>query len=108
MKKSGVIKNKLTQSEVITTIILILVGIAAVVLISNFIIHFVKTNLKGTECLDTTGQIRINIENGHTFFNSSKNLLHVNIERTVSDFNLSGIYVIFGNEYSTKKVKITR
>ena len=100
-------KNKKSQSEVITTVILILVGIAAVALVSTFVISMVRDNLKGSECFDATGQVNIDVNGGWTYYNYSGTLLFLNVARGNKDFNLTGILVSFGDGMNTKSVKIT-
>jgi len=43
---------KKAQAEVIVTILLILIGIAAVVIVGSFVMNLVRDNLSGTECFD--------------------------------------------------------
>ena len=100
-------KQKRAQAEVITTILLILVGIAAVIVVSGFVINMVRNSLKGTDCFETMGQLKINSDTSFTFFNSTNKSLYLNIERETKQFNLTGISVTFGTDYSTKTIKIT-
>jgi flagellin-like protein len=103
-----VIKNsKKGQSEIITTVLLILISIAAVVLVSSFILNMVRDNLKGTECFQTTGQLELKMEDGFTFFNNTDKMLYLSIGRGIKDFNLSGIIVVYSNDRNseTKKIK---
>jgi uncharacterized protein YpmB len=97
------IKNKKTQSEVITTVILILVSIAAVTLVATFVVSMVRNNLKSTDCFQTTGQLQIKVDN--SYFNETNEVLYVVIQRGTNAFNLSGISVVFGNEQETKKIQ---
>lgn len=100
--------SKKSQSEIITTVLLILISIAAVVLVSSFILNMVRDNLKGTECFQTTGQIELKMEDGFTFFNNSGDkMLYLSIGRGIKDFNLSGIIVVYSNDRNseTKKIK---
>ncbi len=99
------IKTKRSQAELITTVLLILIAIAAVVLISTFVINMVRQNLKGTECFDTTGQFTINLE-GYTYYNSSDNKTSISIERGEKEFNLTGISISLGTEASMKTFTI--
>ena len=99
------LKNSKAQSEVITTVLLILIGITAVILVSGFVINLVRNNLKGTDCFQTTGQLSINTDGGYSYFNSNGNL-SVSIERGSKAFNLTGINIIYGTGSSTKKVYV--
>lgn len=87
------ISNKKSQSEVITTILLILISITAVVLVSAYIINMVKSNLVGTECFKTANQFNINLEEGFTYYNSSNESVSVSISRGEGEFNLTGILI---------------
>lgn len=96
-------RYKRSQSEVITTVLLILVSIIAVVLVSSFVINMVRNNLKGTDCMDTIGQININTE--QTYYELGK-YLFVSIERDSKKFELTGLVITYGNKYSTKNLEL--
>ncbi len=98
--------SKKGQSEIITTVLLILISIAAVVLVSSFILNMVRDNLKGTECFQTTGQLELKMEDGFTFFNNTDKLLYLSIGRGIKDFNLSGIIVVYSNDRNSENKKI--
>ena len=84
-------KTKKAQGEVIVTVLLILVGIIAVGLVSVFIINMVRSNLQGTECFNTAGQLTI-ASDDYTFFKDS--VVHISVERGETDFNLTGINIL--------------
>jgi len=100
------LRSKASQSEVITTVLLVLIGIVAVGLLSAFVIGFVRNNLKSSDCLGLQGEVTINTEEAVTFFNLTSNVSFVVIERSQKDFNLSGINVILENDKSSKMYKI--
>ena len=101
-----ILQDKKSQSEVITTVLLILIGIAAVVIVSGFVINLVRSNLKNTDCLDVISQIKINLEGDATYYDSAEKALHLSVERELMNFNLSGFLVTFGNEYSSKTIRV--
>lgn len=96
--------SKKTQTEIITTVLLILIGIAAVALVSAFIINLVKNNLKGTECFDAAGQLTI--KQDYSYFNTTSKILYLVVERGNKDFNLTGIAVVYGNEVESQKIAL--
>lgn len=96
------IQNKKSQGEIITTVLLILVGIAAVVIVSSFVINMVRENLKGTDCFKTAGQLKINVEDGHTWYNAVAEQISISIERGEKDFNMTGIAVVLGDGAQSK------
>jgi len=112
MTNLKILKSKSAQAELITTVLLILISIAAVVLVSTFVINMVRENLRGTECFQTTGQLSINVEDGHTYYNETVDgtvttrYVYLSIERGTKDFNMSGFSVIFGNDFTTKKIQL--
>ena len=106
MIKKNKIQNKRSQGEIITTVLLILVGIAAVVIVSTFVINMVRENLKGTDCFKTTGQLKINVDEGYTWYNAGLNKVSINIERGEKDFNMTGIAVILGDGAQSKSYTI--
>jgi len=102
----SIIKQKKSQGELITTVLLILVAIAAVWLVSTFIIRTATDYLKPTDCFKTTGQLTINTEDGYTYYDSANKTLYVSITRGETEFNLTGISIVFGNGPLNSKIKI--
>jgi len=92
--------SKKSQAELITTVLLILISIAAVVLVSTFVINMIRENLGGTDCFKTVGQINVNVEDGYTYWDS-QNTTIVNLERGANDFNLTGFLISLGNDQSS-------
>ncbi len=101
----GLFSRKRSQAELITTVLLILVAIAAVVIVSTFVINMVRDYLKPTDCFKTTGQLTINTEYSNYTAGPSP-LLYLSISRGEKYFNLSAINVVFGDGYTSKKVRI--
>jgi hypothetical protein len=99
-------KSKKLQSEVITTVLLILISIAAVVLVSTFVINMVRSNLVSTDCFKTTGQFKINLGEGFTYFNSSGNVTFISISRGEDTFNLTGILISAGTGQTSSSYTI--
>jgi len=66
------------QSEVISSVLLILLVIAAMVLIFSFVIPFVKEKLSSGNCLDVAGKIEISP--GYTCYNNVSNEMQVQIQ----------------------------
>jgi len=100
------LKSTRSQSEVITTVLLVLIGIVAVGLLSAFVINFVRNNLQSSDCLGLQGQVTINTEDAVTYFNLTSNISYIVIERTQKSFNLSGVNVILENDGGAKSYKI--
>jgi len=97
------------QTEVIVTVLLILIGIIAVSLVSAWVLNLVRNNLKNTGCLDTAGQITIDLDHTYLWSNDSNQWLYLSLERGTKDFNLSGFVVIYGNEFTTgSKIKVDK
>lgn len=90
------LKNKSAQSEVITTVLLILISIAAVVLVASFIINMIKQNLQSTDCFQTSAQLSINLDETYTYYDTVANKVHVSISRGEKEFNLTGISISVG------------
>lgn len=96
--------KKKAQSEVIVSVLLILIGIAAVGFVGIFLTNMIRDNLKQTDCFKTTGQFNLNL--GYTFFNSSNNITYVSIARGSADFNLTGFIVTIGTSQNSKGVAL--
>src|SRR3989344_6826610 len=97
-------KEKRGQAEVITTVLLILVALAAVAFVSVFIINMVRNNLSDTGCFKTTGGLSISLEEGFSFSDSQN--VSISVERGQGSFNLTGIGVIVSKGSSSKTYEI--
>jgi hypothetical protein len=85
-------KIKKSQTEVIVTVLLVLIGIIAVGLVSAWIVNMVKNNLQGTECFNTADQIKVDLGD-YTYFSDSQNVTYVSVSRGSNDFNLTGFII---------------
>jgi flagellin-like protein len=72
--------NKKAQSEVITTVLLILIAIIAVMIISGFVINFISDRFKSADCLEVQNQITIKSNLQYTCHNLSSNYTLVQVE----------------------------
>jgi flagellin-like protein len=72
--------DKKSQSEVITTVLLILVAIIAVMIISGFVINFINNQLKSSDCLEVQNKIAIKSSLQYTCHNITGNYTLVQIE----------------------------
>lgn len=99
--------SKNAQSEVVTTVLLVLIGITAVVLVGGFVINIVRDRLQTTDCFKTQGQLVLNLGT-YTYFNSTSKILYITIERGNNDFNLTGIVVSTGTEEISKAITISQ
>lgn len=101
-----IIKNHKSQAELITTVLLILVAIAAVWFVSSFVIDLVKNYLKPADCFKTAGQLVINTEGDYTYYDSNTSRVHLSITRGEGEFNLTGISVVLSSGANSKIVKL--
>jgi len=92
------LKNKSAQAELITTVLLILISIVAVVLVASFIINMVKQNLQSTDCFQTSTQLSINLDEKYTYYDAATSKVYVSIKRGEKDFNMTGISISVGTE----------
>jgi hypothetical protein len=103
----NLLKCKRSQAELITTVLLILISIAAVVLVSTFVINMVRTNLVGTDCFKTAGQIKINLGEGFTYYDKNgTGTTYVSIARGEETFNLTGLLITVGTGQSSKSYTV--
>ena len=70
-QRKQLLKVKRSQAQVITTVLLILIAIAAIAIVSGVVINFVRNRLVFTECFDTTGQLEIDADSEFTFYESN-------------------------------------
>ena len=96
--------SKKSQAQVIVTVLLILIVLAAVALVSTFVIRLVRDNLQGTDCFKTIGAVSVNKE--YTDFDSDTTILNLSISRTVEEFNLTGLSVSISAGASATKYEL--
>lgn len=97
-------------SEVVTTVLIIALAVAAIILISGFLIPFVRENLdKGKECYDSLGKLSVVAELGgvETCYDSASRNLSLIIKREASDESqLKGIAVSLSFEGEASRIDI--
>ena len=69
MKRNSKLSKSNAQSEVISSVLLILLVIVATMIIFGFVVPFVKDKLNSGNCLDVTGKIEIS--SGYTCYNNT-------------------------------------
>jgi len=69
--------NKLSQSQIVSTVLLILISILAIILVFGFVGPFIKERLSAGNCLDVVGKIEIS--SGYTCYNGSATQVQVHI-----------------------------
>jgi hypothetical protein len=101
-------KKKRAQSELITVILLILIGIGAVALVATFVAKTVRSNLTGTDCIQAADQLSIYSDGGYTIFYTAGTNKYINlsIQRGSKDINITGFAVSYGTEFSTNKITV--
>lgn len=97
-------------SEVVTTVLIIALAVAAIIMISGFLIPFVRENLdKGKECYDSLGKLSVVAELGGVVscYDSANGELNLIIKREASDETiLNGIAVSLSNQGEARRVNI--
>lgn len=73
------IKQKLAQSEVVSSVLLILIVIVAVFIVIEFIFPFVKNQLSESDCIKVVDKIQIQENSKYTCYNSEKKGLNVQV-----------------------------
>ena len=94
------------QSQIISTVLLILITIAAAGLIINFVVPFVKEKLSGGDCLDIISKVKISP--GYTCYNETdplRNVIQVQIHIDDIRNSISGFIVELGGP-SSQSIKI--
>lgn len=87
--KVNLVSCKRSVSEVITTVLLIMLSVVAVSLLAAFLIPFVKDKLKEKECFDALGKLSIE-EGDYTCYNNENTFVMVKID---SDFEIKGLVI---------------
>lgn len=107
LKKTGLyyrcnMINKTGQGEIITTVLLILLAIAALSIIAGFAIPFVNKQISGSGCIDIVNQLEIR-NSDFTCYNSSAKNLSVQVHIGDARDKLSGFILgvsVSGNSKS--------
>ena len=97
-------KSKKSQAELITSVLLVVISITAVIVLSGFVFNLVNQNLKKSECFNLAGQIQIDTD--YSYFRNSSKTFYLSIKRAETDFNLTGIKIVYGNDKSSKSVNL--
>lgn len=96
--------NNKSQSEIITSVLLILIVITLAVIILNFSSSFVKEKLSDTSCFDAVGKINFVSSTKYTcLVNANQIVLKVHLGDVKS---ISGLLINIGGA-NTKSIKIT-
>lgn len=102
MKKRGNCKG---QSQIITTVLLILIGVIAAGVIMTFIIPFIQEKLSSGDCLDVVNKIEI--RSGYTCYDGTAGSEKVNVQVHILDISdlITGFKIEFGGT-SSKIIEI--
>jgi hypothetical protein len=109
MKKRGrnnLFKAVKSQSQIISTVLLILLVMAAMVIISGVVINIVKDNLSQKGCLDVAGTIEIS--DGYTCYNADATVPEMQVQVHIGAIrdSIDGFAIEMGGA-STSSYKIT-
>jgi len=98
-KKKFLEKSKSAQSQIVASVLLILIAIATVVIIMNFVIPFVRNQLSGADCLDVTGKVSIQNNPKYTCI-TIDNRVSVQVHVGDVDESISGFMIELGGASS--------
>ena len=95
------------QSQIISTVILILIVISLAIIILNFAVPFVKDRLAGTSCLDVVGQVTFSNSPTYTCFNKNSDPDEIRLQVHIGDIDdiLKGFLIELGGA-STRSIQI--
>lgn len=101
-------KSKRSQSQVIGTVLLILLVIATITIISAFAIPFVKEQLSNSDCFKLVGKMEIKNNMQYTCYNSSATPKEMLVQVYIADIvdKISGFSIEIGGA-SSKNFEIT-
>lgn len=91
--------NRKAQSQIVGTVLLLLIVIAVGVILMTFVVPFVQERLAGTGCFDVTNQIEILNNPKYTCFNSSANPKEINLQVHFGDVDsktIKGLMIVTG------------
>lgn len=101
-------KNKKGISQVVATVLIIMITVAAVAMLAGFIVPFVKNSLqKSTECMPYQGYYLFDESFGYNCYNRTSNLYAVSIKSSFDKSlagNIMGIKVVFSDKSGATRV----
>lgn len=91
-------KCKRSQSEVISTILLVLIAIVAITTVSMFIISFVNSQIEKSKCIELFNPPIIEIRNNplYTCYNPTDNIMRVQVHFSETKSSLEGFVITIG------------
>ncbi|MBS3079720.1 hypothetical protein J4218_06370 [Candidatus Pacearchaeota archaeon] len=88
--------SKRSQSEVVSTVLMILIGIVAVMIIAAFIISFVKGQIDKSKCFDVTDIIEVKNNPTYSCYNSTGKYMLVQVHFAEANALLEGFSLEIG------------
>ncbi len=92
-------KSKRSQSQIIATILLILITISAAAIIGTFATGFVKDKLEETNCFDVANQLEISNNLQYTCYDQINNNMFIQIH--LLDADIEGFVIEIGGASTT-------
>jgi flagellin-like protein len=71
--------RKKAQSQVIASVLLVLIVLVAAAIIMSFVVPFVQKQLSGSGCLDVMGYVQISDNEKYSCYDSSNNAIRVQV-----------------------------
>jgi hypothetical protein len=105
MKNLNIISKK-SQSEVVTTVLLVLLSIVAVGIVISFVYPLVTNQISKSDCVNVLDQIEITNNQQYTCYNSSAKNLSVQIHAGDLQGKSSGFLISVGSGGGSSNYKI--
>lgn len=100
--------TKRGQSQIVSTVLLILISITAVMIVIGFVVPFIKKQLSGTDCLEVSGKIEIKNNLKYTCYDLENNQMRVQVHMGDVGNVTKGFQLSIDVEGSTKAFEITK
>lgn len=97
--------NSKSQSEITSTILLILLVISAIVIIAGFVFPFVKNELEKSNCFKTINEIEIKNNPSYTCYDAVAHKMRVQIHLGDNEL-IKGFAIVLGGN-SSRNYKVT-
>lgn len=110
MEENKIIKKR-GISPVVTTVLLIVISVTAVLIVAGLIIPFVRNTLgESKECFEVIDQLTINTESGYTCYyndsSTSKMIVNLTIKRGTKELDMEGFMIAVSGEGTSKTFEI--
>jgi len=96
-----------SQSEVVSTVLMILISVIAITIIAVFVVNFVKNKTESSKCFDVLDMVEIENNPTYNCYDNINKVQNVQVHFSQANLSLDGFKIEIGGA-DTKGITITR